>query len=224
MCSEYEIVEIWEYAEHNCRCLTRFAVGKPYNNVKFSQCTVSLDNQFLVCCIADVILVYNLHSSCISSSKQVLRGHLGRIEFCQFLKVNRFLISYGVDGMVFLWDLTESKAVGFAKVTQGQESILTMAVSPEEDRAVCFTSSGRVCVIKLCELGSAMPLKTLTAPVKDEVETTKTNLQPREQIPSAFQILPSSVEDDMAEAMSSSDSEGDLRYYYQEHDVLDESD
>ena len=223
MCGEYEI-EIWEYADQNCRCLTRFAVEKPYNSVKFSQCSVSSDNQFLVCCIADVILVYRLHASDINSSKRVFRGHLGRIEFCRFLKVNRYLISYGADGMVFLWDLTELKAVGFAKVIQDQDSILTMAVSPEEDRAVCFTSSGRACVIKLCELGSAMSLETLTAPVKDEVETTKTNLQPREQIPSGFKILPSSVEDDMAEAMSSSDSEGDLRYYYQEHDLLDESD
>ena len=99
-----------------------------------------------------------------------------------------------------------------------------MAVSPEEDRAVCFTSSGRVCVIKLCELGSAMSLQPLTATVKGEVVTTNTSLQPREQIPSASQSLTSSDEDDMAEAMSSSDSEGDLRYYYQEHDLLDESD
>ena len=217
MCGEYQI-EVWNYAEHNCRCLTRLAVEKPYNSVKFSHCTLSLDNQFLVCCIADVILVYSLHSSDIHSSMQVLRGHLGRVELCQFLKINRYLISFGVDGMVFLWDLNESKAVGFARVTQDQDSIVTMAVSPEEDRAVCFTSSGRVCVIKLCELGSAMPLKTSTAPVKDEVE------QPREQIPSASQSLPSSVEDDMAEALSSSDSEGDFLDYYLEQDLLDESD
>ncbi len=223
LCGEYEI-EIWEYAEHSCRFLTRFAVEKPYNSVKFSQCTVSLDNQFLVCCIADIILVYSLHSSDIHSSKQVLRGHLGRIEFCRFLKVNRYLISYGVDEMVFLWDLTEWKAVGFARITQDQDSILTMAVSPEEDKAVCFTSSGRVCVIKLCELGSALSLKPFTAPVKSSVETAKTRLPPLEQMPSASQLLTSSVEDDMADAMSISDSEEDFLDYYLEHDPLDESD
>ncbi len=224
LCGEYEI-EIWEYAEHSCRFLTRFSVEKPYNSVKFSQCTVSLDNQFLVCCIADIILVYSLHSSDIYSSKQILRGHLGRIEFCRFLKENRYLISYGVDGMVFLWDLTESKAVGLARITQDQDSILTMAVSPEEDRAVCFTSSGRVCVIKLCDLGSALSLKPLTASVKSNVETAETSL-PRalEQMPSASQLLTSSVEDDMAEVMSISDSEEDFLDYYLEHDPLDEFD
>ena len=151
LCGAYQI-EIWEYDGSICYCRTRFAVEKPYNFVKFSQCIVSLDNQFLVCCIADVILVYNLNFSDIHSSKRVLHGHLGRVEFCQFLKVNRFLISYGVDGVVFLWDLNESKAVGFARITQRQDTILSMAVYSEEGRAVCFTSSGRVCMIKLCEL------------------------------------------------------------------------
>ncbi|KAL9974421.1 hypothetical protein ACROYT_G011449 [Oculina patagonica] len=215
LCGEYQI-EIWQYAEQSCRFLTRLAVGKPYNSVKFSYCTVSLDDQFLVCCIADIILVYSLQASDIYSSKQVLRGHLGRIEFCRFLKVNRYLISYGVDGMVFLWDLTESKAVGFARVTQGRDSILTMAVSPEEDKAVCFTSSGRVCVIKLCGLVSAMSLKPLTATGTSKVETAETRLPPLEQIPSASQLLTSSVEDDTAEAMSISDSEEDS-----ERDFLD---
>ena len=99
LCGEYQI-EIWEYADHNCHFLTRFAVEKPYNSVKFSFCTVSSDNQFLVCCIADVILVYRRHAcdinfSNMNPSNRVLRGHLGRIEFCRFLKVNHYLISYG---------------------------------------------------------------------------------------------------------------------------------
>ena len=204
LCGEYEI-EIWEYAEHNCRLLERLLVEKPYNFVEFSQCTVSLDNQFLVCCIADVIILYRLHSLDTNSSKQVLRGHLGRIEFCRFLKVNRYLISYGVDGMVFLWDLTESKAVGFARVAQDQDSIVSMAVSPEEDIAVCFISCGRVCVIKLCELGSSLPLKALV----------ETRLQLPEQIASPSQTFASCIEDDMfkLESLSSSDSEEDIEYY-----------
>ena len=206
LCGDYEI-EIWEYAEHARSPLTRLAVKKPYNSVRFSQCTMSEDKQFLVCCIADVILVYSLNAPNISFSQQVIRGHLGKIEFCRFLKKNRYLISYGVDGMVFLWGISESKAVGFARITEGQESIVSMAVSPEEDRAVCITSSGRMCMIKLCSLGAALPLKAWTSPSKGKVKTAETSLQLQEQIASASQISTSSIEDDMFEPMSGSDFE-----------------
>lgn len=156
LCGSYTI-EIWEYAKHTCCFITRFKVQKPYNCVRFSQCTLSVDNRFLVCCIADIILVYSLRTSNIDSSKQVFRGHLGGIEFFRLLKLNRYLISYGIDGMVFLWDISQSKAVaGFTRIAERQESIVSMAVSPEEDRVVCFTSTGRVCMIKLCELVSAL--------------------------------------------------------------------
>ena len=207
-------IEIWEYAEHTCRLLTRLTIKKPYNSVKFSQCTVSVDNQFLVCCIADVILAYNLHAYDIDSSKQVLRGHLGRIEFCRFLKVNRYLISYGVDGMVFLWDISESKAVGFARIAEGQESIVSMAVSTEEDKAVCFTSSNRVCMVKLCELGSALPMKPWTTPSKGQVSKADTSPQLQEEVASTSENCNLSLEDDMFEAMSSSDSEEEMDFSY----------
>ena len=206
LCGEYEI-EILEYAKDTCR---RLGVERPYHSVRFGQCTVSSDNQLLVCCIANRILLYNLLAPDI---KQVLRGHLGRIEFCRFLKANYYLISYGVDGMVFLWDINELKAVAFARITQGKEKIVAMAVSPEEDLAVCFTSSDRVCMIKLCGLGAAPSLKPLTLPSKRKLETAETSLHvPR-------QIASTSTEDDMAESSSSSDSEEDVNDYYQEHDV-----
>ncbi|KAJ7336074.1 hypothetical protein OS493_013453 [Desmophyllum pertusum] len=220
LCGEYAI-EIWEYTKPSCRLLTRRAVERPYNSVTFSQCIISLDNQLLVCCIANRILVYSRHDPDVNSSKRVLRGHLGRIEFCRFLKVNRYLISYGVDGMVFLWDINESKAAGFATIAQGNESIVSMAVSPEEDKVVCFTSSGRLCTIKLCGLGSALsfrPLASLAAPMKDKIETSETSLQLPEQIASTSQIETSPVEHDTTESLSSSDSE---EYYLED---LDESD
>ena len=208
LCGDYEI-EILEYAKDTCR---RLGVERPYQSVKFGQCTVSLDNQLLVCCIANRILIYNLVAPNGISSKQALCGHLGRIEFCRFLKVNRYLISYGVDGMVFLWDISELKAVAFARITQGKEKIVAMAVSPEEDLAVCFTSSGRVCTIQLCGLGAAPSLKPLTSPSKGELETAQSSLQiPR-------QIASTSTEVDMAESSSSSASEEDMNDYYQEHD------
>ena len=206
LCGDFGI-EIWEYAEDTRRPLTRLPVEKPYNSVRFNHCTMSEDKQFLVCCIADVVFVYSLNASNINLSQQVLRGHLGRIEFCRFLKINRYLISYAVDGLVFLWDMSESKAVGFARITKGQESIVSMAVSPKEDRAVCFTSSGRMCIIKLCGLGPALPLKASTSPSKGKVKTAETSLQLQGQIASASQISTSSTEDDMFEPMSRSDFE-----------------
>ena len=208
LCGDYEI-EIWQYAKATCQ---RLGIERPYHSVKFGQCTVSLGNQVLVCCIANRILMYDLLAPNVNSSKQVLRGHLGRIEFCRFLKANRHLISYAVDGMVFLWDVVELKAVAFARITQGNEKIVAMAVSPEEDIAICFTSSDRICMIKLCGLGVTPSLKPLTSPSKGKMETAESNLL----IPP--QIASTSAEDYMAESSSSSDSEGDMNDYYLEHD------
>jgi len=208
LCGDYEI-EILEYAKDTCR---RLGVERPYHSVKFGQCTVSSDNRLLVCCIANRILIYNLLVPDINSSKQVLRGHLGTIEFCCFLKASRYLISYGVDGMVFLWDINELKAATFARITQGKEKILAMAVSPEEDLAVCSTSSDRVWIIKLCGLGAAPSLKPLTSPSKGKLGTAESSLQ----VP--LQIASTSTEVDMLESSSSSDSEDDMNDYYQGHD------
>ena len=123
-----------------------------YHSVTFSQCIVSSDDQLLVCCIANTILVYRRSASDIISSKRVLLGHLGKIEFCRFLKENRYLISYGIDGMVFLWDIIEFKAVGFARIPL--DTVTCMAVSPDEQKVVCYSSTNLICVVKLCELKS----------------------------------------------------------------------
>ena len=228
LCGEYQI-EIWKYNEDPCRLLNRLGVEKSYQSVNFSQCSVSLDNEFLVCCIANRILVYNLNVSHINSSKRVLRGHLGRIDFCDFLRVNRYLISYGIDGMVFLWDMSGFKAVGFAKVAQGEERILSMAVSREEDEAVCFNSSGRVCVIRLRGLGPALPLKTLLSLVegRSRVENAEaeTSLRLAGEMYSKSREQDSVTMDvDMSETESISDSEEDMYFYYLEHESLVDSD
>jgi len=194
LCFNYEI-EIWEYTGHTCGLLTRLAVEKPYNSVLFNQCTMSEDKQFLACCIVDVILVYCFNVSNIHSPKQVFRGHHGRIEFCRFLKINRYLISYGIDGVVFLWDISESKAVAYTRMAEGKENIVSMAVSPEEDRIVCFMTSGRVHMIKLSRLGAALPAET--------------SLQLQGDVALESQIRILSTEDDLSEAMNSSDSEED---------------
>jgi len=210
LCGDYEI-EIWEYAKNVVDACRRLEVEIPYHSVKFAQCTVSLDNQLLACCIADRILIYNLLAPSVSSSKKVLRGHLGRIEFCRFLKANRYLISYGVDGMVFLWETSDLKPVAFARITQGNENIVTMALSPKEDIAFCFASSGRVYMIQLLGLGAMPSLKPLTPPSNAKLEAT-------ESIPRIPRQLASISEDDMAESSSSSDTEEDINDYYHEHD------
>ena len=203
----YEI-EIWYFEKQPLCLLKKMEVEGFYNQVKFSQCNVSLDNELLVCCIANLIYVYNLpvsHSK-IHSSRRILRGHVGKIEFCRFLNVNRYLITYAIDGMVFLWDVTESKAIGFVRIVQGQEKITSMAVSPEEDRVVCFLSSNRVCVIHLYKLESAMCDKFSKEWTKSKEKATESRIHLAEQMHSTSNI-PTFAEDYKSEASSSSDSE-----------------
>ena len=219
LCGEYEI-EIWEYGKQPCRLLARTGVEWSYRSVKFSKCAVSLDNELLICCIADVIILFRLRAPDVHSSKRVLRGHLGKIEFCKILRVNRYLLSYGVDGMVFLWDLIETKAIGFARITQGHESIVSMAVSPEEDKAVCFSSSDRICRIKLCKLEGDLSSTFLTVEAKDKVAATDPRLQLAEEIATSKIPIPSTEDGEF----SSSDSEEDMSYYYLEHDDVEHSD
>ena len=214
LCGEYE-VDVWEYDTLPGRLLKKSGVEK----FEFSQCIVSLDNELLVCCIANVIFVYSLHVADFHSSKRVLRGHLGKIEFCKFLKVNRYLISYGVDGMVFLWDIVESKAAGFARIALGLENIVSMAVSPAEDRVVCFLSSDRVCVINLCKLECALSSEFLTTRAKGRVNTAEKSLQQEGRVASLSNIPTSSFEDYTADAFRSPDLE--KRFLLTPNDLLD---
>jgi len=144
--------------------LRRVETGVPYTEVyKLTACTVSPENDLLAYCITDRILLCPLKTSTDQFILQLPRAHLGKVEFCQFLRGNRYLISYGVDGTLFLWDLSEWKAVAFAKIAQGRENIVSMAVSTEGDKVVCVTSFGRLNVIKPCGLKGAM-LSKLPSP------------------------------------------------------------
>ena len=110
-----------------------------------SNCAVSFDNKLLVCCIANEILLHPLVG--VNAFWKVPHNHLGKIECCRFLKGNRYLISCGIDGVVFLFDLLSWKPVAYTVVMQ--ESIVTMSVSPDEDKIVCLGSSGKVSVVNL---------------------------------------------------------------------------
>lgn len=156
ICGELN-VQIFELTNSSYRLLKKVELVWPYNEFeKFSHCTISTGNELLACCIADNIHLHPLGNPAGQSFWQLPPGHLGRIEFCQFLKGTRYLISYGVDGALFLWDLSEWKAVAFARIAQGRENILSIGVSPEEDKVVCLTSSGKLSVIKLCGLKSGI--------------------------------------------------------------------
>ena len=215
---EYEI-DIWEFNSYPRHSLKRICVERSFNPVKFSHCAVSQDTELLVCCLANVIFVHSLQVADIHSSKRALRGHLGKIEFCKFLKRNRYLISYAVDGMVFLWDISESKAIGFARIAKGREKILCMAVSPDEDRAVCFISPGRVCVLNFCNLKCALPVDFFTASMKGGISTAETSLLPFRQISSTTNIPASFPEKIQPGGFSNPDLEE--QFFLTQDDFLD---
>ena len=157
ICGAFQI-SIFEYDKQPLCLLLILEPPGPFREFdKFTHCTVSSDNEALACCIADRILVHALNTPKEPSLMELPRAHSGRIEFCQFLKGCRYLISYGVDCTVFLWDLSEWKAAAFTRIAQGRESILGMAVCPSEDRVVCLTAFGRCIVIDLCGLVNDKP-------------------------------------------------------------------
>ena len=210
LCGSNNEIEVWEFKKFPSCLLIRMGVERVYNSVRFSLCIVSQGNELLVCCIANLIYVYKLTAANIHSSRQILHGHLGKIEFCRFLKVNRFLISYGVDGMVFLWNITGSKAIGFARMAREGEKIVSMAVSPEEDRAVCFLSSGRVSEMNLCQLKCALSSKLPTALTERKVDAPETKTQVAKQMPLTSNIPTFSFEDLKSETSCNSDLEEDF--------------
>ena len=214
LCGGDNEIEVWEFKKDTFHLLERMGVERDYNSVKFSLCIVSQDNELLVCCIANLIYVYKLTHKVtvanIHSSRQILRGHLGKIEFCRLLNVNRCLISYGVDGIVFLWNITESKAIGFMRIVHGEEKIVSVALSPEEDRAVCFLSSGRVCAITLGKLECALSSKLQTTLTEGKVDAPQTKTQLAKRMPSTSNIPTSSFEDCKSETLWNCDLEEDL--------------
>ncbi|XP_015752392.1 PREDICTED: uncharacterized protein LOC107332184 isoform X2 [Acropora digitifera] len=158
VCGELR-VEIWEDVLCSRQCL-KMAIEMdgmwPYRaDDRFRYCSVSSKNELLACCIADDVVLCSLFSPAKKSFCRVPRAHLGQIQFCEFLRETRYLISYGIDGRVFLWHLYEGKAAAFARVTERDESIEGMSVSSMEDEVVCLTSLGRVITIKLHGLKSA---------------------------------------------------------------------
>ena len=156
-CTELYI-EIWDQAVSPCHLLTRLALDVLYNETdKITFCTVSPNNDLLACCVVDRILLYSLNSPTNQPYLNELpRAHLGKIEFCRFLNGNRYIISYGIDGAVFLWDLLERRAISFIKIPLEGDNISFMTVSPKENKVVGCTSFGGFFQINLKGLKSEM--------------------------------------------------------------------
>ena len=144
-------IEIWDPATITNKPSTRLDVDVLYSEADIiTYCTVSRNNDLLACCVVDRILLYRLNSP--TNPKLVLklpRAHLGKIEFCRFLNGKRYIISYGIDGTVFLWDLRERRAISFIRIPIEGENISFMTVSPKEDKVVGCTSFGRFFQITL---------------------------------------------------------------------------
>ena len=219
LCGDNE-VEIWEYKNSPYRLLARAGVSSSYSTFKFSQCTLSVDNNLLACCIGNNVVLFSCvrDSAKTSPSKAILRGHLARTVFSKFLKVNRYLLTYDIDGLVFLWELARTKAVAFAKITQGQESIVCLLMSPKEDTAVCLLSSSRVCVIKLWRMEDE-PL--WMPPMEDTVSSCEISRQTVQELVSKSENTPETSRD---EDFSLSQWEEDMYYVYDDEDDDDDDD
>ena len=166
VCGKF-IIEIWEYGRSACRLITRIGNRSFFSNYnEFSHCTISQETNLLACCITDSIALCPMNTPTNQSIRLLPPAHLGKIEFCQFVKGGRYLISYGVDRNVFLWDLNRCEAIAFAKLCQERESIERLCGSCEADKFFFLTSSGRLGVLTLCGLEHSILPKLPTLEVQ----------------------------------------------------------
>ena len=166
VCGKF-IIEIWEYGRSACRLITRIGNRSFFSNYnEFSHCTISQETNLLACCITDSIALCPMNTPTNQSIRLLPPAHLGKIEFCQFVKGSRYLISYGVDRNVFLWDLNRCEAIAFAKLCQERESIERLCGSCEADKFFFLTSSGRLGVLTLCGLEHSILPKLPTLEVQ----------------------------------------------------------
>ena len=158
LCNELYI-EIWDLATSASYPSSRLAIDVLYSeDDKITYCTLSCKNDLLACCVVDRILVFFVNAPTNQPVVKLPRAHLGKIEFCRFLKGNRYIISYGIDGAVLLWDLLEGTAISFIRIPQERENIAFMTVSPMENKVVGCTSFGRFFSVNLFGLRSDIGL------------------------------------------------------------------
>ena len=135
--------------------------------MKCTFCTCSVNADLLACCVGDRVDIFSLRPTGKRAEKAEtqLTGHCGCVRWCQFIKGNRYLVTYGVDRYILLWDLDKKIPVGCVCPAVGKEEIVSVAVSPEEDLLVCALSSGRLTEIKLQGLEARQQSSTLNTVV-----------------------------------------------------------
>ena len=147
-CNAFSVL-IFEHERHNAdfTMLQKLTIHSPICDI-CSHCTVSCDNKLLVCCIANEILIYFVDDP--ERFYIVPHNHLGQVQYCKFLCGKRYLISCGIDGLLFLFDLVQRQSIAYLK----HESCISMAISPDGNKVVCLESSGQMSVIGLRGLQS----------------------------------------------------------------------
>lgn len=97
--------------------------------------------------------------------------------------------------------MREWNAVAFARIVHGRESIVSLDVSPKEDKVVCLTSLNRFIIIKLHGLISdATPLAFLSVDVTGSQGLTRDTS--RGQLPEQAMVLQSVNVDQLLEEMN----------------------
>ena len=147
-CNAFSVL-IVEHERHNVDFTTiqKLSIHSLKSDI-CSHCTVSCDDKLLACCIANEILIYSFDDP--DRFYKVPHNHLGQVQYCKFLYGKRYLISYGIDRLLFLFDLVEWQSVAYLK----HESCISMAISPDGNKIVCLESSGQMSVIGLRGLQS----------------------------------------------------------------------
>ena len=164
LCGGYEI-QIWDYNHQTC--VQTYRIFFRNYKVKCTFCTCSVNADLLACCVGDRVDIFSLRPTGKRAEKAEtqLTGHCGCVRWCQFIKGNRYLVTYGVDRYILLWDLDKKIPVGCVCPAVGKEKIVSVAVSPEEDLLVCALSSGRLTEIELQGLEARQQSSTLNTVV-----------------------------------------------------------
>ena len=128
-CNAFSVL-ILKHEPHNVdvKTLHKRSTRFPKSDI-CSHCAVSSDDKLLACCIGNEILIFLVtdpHRFYI-----VPHHHLGQMQYCEFLGGKRYLLSYGIDGLMFLFNLI---------------LCITMAISPNEDKIVCLECPRRMTV------------------------------------------------------------------------------
>ena len=114
-----------------------------------SHCTVSCDDTLLANCIANEIVICSADDT--EKFYKLPHQHFRQIQYCKFLCGKRYVISYGMDMLMFLFNLVAWQSIAYLRLS---ESCINIAISPHEDKIVCLESPDKISLIYLHGLES----------------------------------------------------------------------